>query len=84
MLKPAFFSCLTLVLASFLIPFRVSAADNWIEVRSSHLTVDTNAGEKDARRIADQFEARTEETKKGKALSLPLSVKRRVALAGRS
>lgn len=45
-----------LALASFLIPNRVSAADNWIEVRSPHFTVDTNAGEKEARKIADQFE----------------------------
>src|SRR5947207_15020812 len=32
------------------------AADNWIEVRSPHFTVNSNAGEKDARKIADQFE----------------------------
>src|SRR5215468_4387701 len=32
------------------------AADNWIEVRSPHFTVATNAGEKEGRRIADQFE----------------------------
>lgn len=56
MLKPRFFPCLTLALASFLLPNRVSAADNWIEVRSPHFTVDTNAGEKEARKIADQFE----------------------------
>ena len=56
MLKPRFPSCLTPALALFLIPNRVSAADNWIEVRSPHFTVDTNAGEKEARKIADQFE----------------------------
>jgi Protein of unknown function (DUF1570) len=28
----------------------------WIEVRSAHFVVSTNAGEKEARRIADQFE----------------------------
>jgi len=56
MLKPRSLPCLTLALASFLIPNRVSAADNWIEVRSPHFTVDTNAGEKEARKIADQFE----------------------------
>lgn len=56
MLKPRFLPCLTLALASFLIPTRTSAADNWIEVRSPHFTVDTNAGEKEARKIADQFE----------------------------
>src|SRR5215470_16256199 len=29
---------------------------NWVEVRSPHFTVASNAGEKEARRIADQFE----------------------------
>jgi len=47
---------LTLALASPLIPVRASAAENWIEVRSPHFTVDSNAGEKEARKIADQFE----------------------------
>ena len=56
MLKRRFLPCLTLALASFLIPNRASAADNWIEVRSPHFTVNTNAGEKEARKIADQFE----------------------------
>lgn len=56
MVKSRLFPCLTLALASFLIPNPVSAADNWIEVRSPHFTVDTNAAEKEARRIADQFE----------------------------
>lgn len=56
MLKPRILPRLTLALATFLIPTRISAADNWIEVRSPHFTVNTNAGEKDARRIADQFE----------------------------
>ena len=32
------------------------AADNWIEVRSPHFTVATNASEKEARKVADQFE----------------------------
>ena len=45
-----------LTLASFLVPVRARAADNWIEVRSPHFTVNTNAGEKEARKIADQFE----------------------------
>src|SRR5437667_7514797 len=44
MLKPRFLPCLTLALASFLIPGRSSPADNWIEVRSPHFTVNTNAG----------------------------------------
>ena len=34
----------------------VRAADNWTEVRSPHFTVRTNAGEKEARKVADQFE----------------------------
>ena len=29
---------------------------NWVEVRSTHFTVATNAGEKEARRVGDQFE----------------------------
>src|SRR5215813_14147424 len=31
-------------------------ADNWIQVQSPHFVVVTNAGEKQGRRIADQFE----------------------------
>jgi len=46
--------------AVFLALFGVSVAaradDNWVEVRSTHFTVATNAGEKEARRIVDQFE----------------------------
>lgn len=56
MLKPRSLPCLTLAFAFFLVPSRTSAADNWIEVRSPHFTVNTNAGEKEARKIADQFE----------------------------
>jgi Flp pilus assembly protein TadD len=33
-----------------------AAADNWIEVRSPHFTVQSNASEKEARKVADQFE----------------------------
>src|SRR5712692_8728186 len=40
----------------FLLPIPVLAADNWIEVRSPHFTVQSNAGEKEARKVADQFE----------------------------
>jgi tetratricopeptide (TPR) repeat protein len=43
----------------FLVAFLATiakAADNWIEIRSAHFTVASNAGEKEARRIADQFE----------------------------
>ena len=39
-----------------LVPLAGNAADNWIEVRGPHFTVKTNAGEKEARKIADQFE----------------------------
>jgi tetratricopeptide (TPR) repeat protein len=37
-------------------PLAANAADNWIEVRSPHFTVNTNAGEREARKIAGQFE----------------------------
>jgi len=50
-LRPIALACLF-----FLAPVVANAADNWIEVRSQHFTVNTNAGEKDARKIADQFE----------------------------
>lgn len=39
-----------------LLPVPALAADNWVEVRSLHFTVSSNAGEKEARRIANQFE----------------------------
>ena len=38
------------------LPGFAPAADNWVEVRSPHFTVSSNAGEKQARRIANQFE----------------------------
>src|SRR5271169_6767490 len=34
----------------------LSAAENWIEVRSEHFTVLTDSNEKQARHILDQFE----------------------------
>src|SRR3989442_4936888 len=34
----------------------VFAADNWVEVRSPHFTVASDAGEKEARKVANQFE----------------------------
>ena len=43
------------VLAAALAPAR-DKPDNWIEVRSPHFVVTTNANEKQGRRIADQFE----------------------------
>ena len=45
-----------LILFLILLPAAARAADNWVEVRSPHFTVTSNAGEKDARKIADQFE----------------------------
>ena len=38
------------------VPFPSIAKDSWVEVRSPHFTVISNAGEKEARRTADQFE----------------------------
>ena len=40
----------------FLLAESAVAKDTWIEVRSPNFTVISNAGEKEARRIADQFE----------------------------
>jgi hypothetical protein len=45
-----------LLLALFGVCVAVRADSNWVEVRSPHFTVATNAGEKEGRRIADQFE----------------------------
>jgi Flp pilus assembly protein TadD len=39
-----------------LLPFWAAAADNWIEVRSAHFTVSSNASEREARKVAGQFE----------------------------
>ncbi len=47
---------LTFAVALLLLPHSAVAADNWIEVRSPHFTVQSNAGEKEARKVADQFE----------------------------
>ncbi len=47
---------LFLAVLFLLLPFRLTAKDNWIEVRSPNFTVISNAGENEARRIADQFE----------------------------
>ena len=44
----------TLLLA--LLSFRLAAKESWVEVRSPNFTVISNSGEKEARRIADQFE----------------------------
>jgi tetratricopeptide (TPR) repeat protein len=49
-----------LILALLLLPTALAPArdkpENWIEIRSPHFTVATNSGEKQGRRIADQFE----------------------------
>lgn len=37
-------------------PLPAAAADTWLEVRSPHFRVSSNAGEKQAQRIANQFE----------------------------
>jgi tetratricopeptide (TPR) repeat protein len=37
-------------------PVIAGIKDNWVEVRSPHFTVISNAGDKQARRMADQFE----------------------------
>jgi len=47
---------ITLALVLLLLPISALAADNWVEVRSPHFTVQSNAGEKEARKVADQFE----------------------------
>ncbi len=47
--------CLGLV-AAFLCRAAYAAPDQWIEVSSAHFTVITDAGEKQGRHIADQFE----------------------------
>ncbi len=44
------------VLALSALPSWAASKDTWIEVRSPNFTVISNAGEKEARKIADQFE----------------------------
>jgi Tfp pilus assembly protein PilF len=48
------------ILALLLLPAAIAPArdkpDNWVEIRSPHFVVATNASEKNGRRIADQFE----------------------------
>ncbi len=49
--------CLSACLAfTFCGPIGISAKDAWIEVQSPHFKVISNAGENEARKIADQFE----------------------------
>jgi tetratricopeptide (TPR) repeat protein len=47
---------MSLAFALLLLPSSALAADNWIEVQSPHFKVQSNAGEKEARKVADQFE----------------------------
>ena len=54
-LRPALRWILALFLTGIVAP-TASAKDTWIEVRSPHFTVISNAGEKEARKMADQFE----------------------------
>ncbi len=44
------------LLLSLCLPARLAAEEKWIEVRSTHFTVQTPGGESDGRKIADQFE----------------------------
>lgn len=44
------------VLILFFLPVAAHSADNWVEVRSPHFTVISNASEKEARKVVDQFE----------------------------
>jgi len=47
---------MSLAFALLLLPLSAAAADNWIELQSPHFKVQSNAGEKEARKVADQFE----------------------------
>jgi Tfp pilus assembly protein PilF len=48
--------CFFALLALCTLPSLATAKDAWVEVRSPNFTVISNAGEKEARKIADQFE----------------------------
>src|SRR6266446_10321248 len=60
MSRPLLASIWLVAFVPFLAGARASAGadvnQGWIEVRSPHFVVSSNAGEKEARRIADQFE----------------------------
>jgi Flp pilus assembly protein TadD len=47
---------IALAVFHLLLPLWATAADNWIEVRSAHFTVCSNASEREARKVANQFE----------------------------
>lgn len=51
---PRIFTCL--LVAAFAFPCLAAAKDAWVEVKSPNFIVVSNAGEGEARRIADQFE----------------------------
>jgi tetratricopeptide (TPR) repeat protein len=48
--------CLSSVLTLCALPSAATPKDAWVEVRSPNFTVISNAGEKEARKVADQFE----------------------------
>jgi len=54
--KPALLLSLCLAALTLASPAGVNAKDAWIEVQSPHFKVVSNAGENQARKIADQFE----------------------------
>ena len=45
-----------LLLCAMLCPIAMASPEQWVEVRTTHVTVLSDAGEKQARHIADQFE----------------------------
>jgi tetratricopeptide (TPR) repeat protein len=53
---PRRFFHLVPLLLCLCLPARLAAEEKWIEVRSTHFTVQTPGSEKDGRKIADQFE----------------------------
>jgi Tfp pilus assembly protein PilF len=48
--------CLLVILVFIGLPSALTPKDVWVEVRSPNFTVISNAGEKEARKVADQFE----------------------------
>jgi tetratricopeptide (TPR) repeat protein len=54
--RPVFFLCILLAVFSLGCPGRAPAKDSWIEIQSPHFKVVSNAGENEARKIADHFE----------------------------
>ncbi len=54
--RPAFRLLVCLALFAFATPSRALAKDSWIEIDSPHFKIVSNAGEGQARKLADQFE----------------------------